>query len=51
MKEAISLYVALERSRRELTLEAMAEVDAGHTVDHREIEAWVTSLPRARRKR
>lgn len=54
MKEALELYVDLERKRHALTLEALADVDAGHTVDHSEIAAWAATLsgrPPTRRKR
>jgi predicted transcriptional regulator len=27
-----------------MTLEALADVDAGHVVDHAEVEAWLDSL-------
>ena len=49
--EALSLYVDLERKRHELTLEAMAEVDAGRAVDHADIEAWSRALPRKKPRR
>lgn len=40
IKEAIAAYVALEQERHQQTLEALAEVDKGETVDHAEIETW-----------
>jgi len=33
MKEALALYVDLERKRHALTLEALDDVDAGRTVE------------------
>jgi predicted transcriptional regulator len=30
--------------RRQMTLEALADVDAGRVVTHEEVEAWVMSL-------
>jgi predicted transcriptional regulator len=30
--------------RTTLTLEALADVDAGHFVDHRDVKAWADSL-------
>jgi|CXWL01.1.fsa_nt_gi predicted transcriptional regulator len=51
MNEALTLYVELERERHQLTLEALAEVDAGSTVAHEEIETWAASLKKSRRSR
>ena len=42
--EALSLFVALERTRHELTLEALEDVDAGRTIEHKAIEAWARTL-------
>ena len=53
VKEAIASFISLEEKRFQLTLEALADVDAQRTVDHAEIEGWVEGLsktkPRARR--
>ena len=53
VKEAIASYVALEEKRLRLTLEALADVDAGRTLEHAEVEAWVARLsaPGRRRRR
>ena len=51
VKEAIASYVALEEKRHRLTLEALADVDAGRTLDHAEIELWVEGLGKAKRPR
>lgn len=53
VKEAIARYVELEAKRHALTLEALAEVDAGDVVEHSDVEAWAATLggPRRRRKR
>ena len=51
VKEAIASYVALEEKRHRLTLEALADVDAGRTLDHAEIELWVGGLGKAKRPR
>ena len=51
VKEAIASYVALEEKRHRLTLEALADVDAGRTLDHAEIERWVEGLGKAKRPR
>ena len=44
MRQALSAWVDLEDERRRLTLEAMADVDAGHVIDHTAILAWAASL-------
>jgi predicted transcriptional regulator len=53
VKEAIASYLSLEDKRYRLTLEALADVDAGRTADHAEIEAWAAGLskPKARKRR
>jgi len=51
VKEAIASYVALEEKRHRLTLEALADVDAGRTLDHAEIELWVEGLGKTKRPR
>ena len=51
VKEALALYVDLEKKRHALTLEALADVDAGRMVDHSEIEKWAASLPGAKKAR
>ena len=51
MQEALTLYVELERKRHELTLEGLADVDAGRTVEHAQIETWAASLPGRKRHR
>jgi predicted transcriptional regulator len=38
---------ALEDRRFGLTMEALADVDAGRTVDHAQVEAWIASLDTA----
>lgn len=53
VKEAIASYISLEDKRYQLTLEALADVDANRAVDHVEIEAWAAGLskPKARKRR
>jgi predicted transcriptional regulator len=51
VKEAVASYVALEEKRRQLTLEALADVDAERTVDHAQIEAWAEGLGKPKRPR
>jgi predicted transcriptional regulator len=44
LKQALSLWVEQEERRHRLTLEALADVDAGKTLDQDEVEKWVESL-------
>jgi predicted transcriptional regulator len=44
VKQALSNWVELEEEHRRMTLEAMAEVDAGRSVDHEVVQAWANSL-------
>ena len=47
VKQALTSWVALEAKRHQLTLEGMADVDAGRLVDHASIDAWATSLDKS----
>lgn len=49
VKEAVAAYVALEDKRHRLTLEALADVDAGRMLDQSEIESWVAGLGKPKR--
>lgn len=51
MKEALSLYVELERKRHDLTVEALADVDAGRVIEHADVEAWAATTTRASRRK
>ncbi|GAB5508299.1 MAG: ribbon-helix-helix domain-containing protein [Rhizobiaceae bacterium] len=44
VKQALSAWVEQEEERRRLTLEAMADVDAGRVVPHEAVLAWADSL-------
>jgi len=44
VKQALTAWVELEEERRQLTLEALADVDAGNVIDHQAIQAWANSL-------
>ena len=50
VKEAVKSFVALEEKRFRLTHEALADVDAGHTLDHAEVEAWAENLERPKKR-
>jgi predicted transcriptional regulator len=44
VKQALSAWVGEEEERRRLTLEALADVDAGNLIDHQDVQDWASSL-------
>ena len=44
VKQALADWVDQEEERSRLTLEAMADVDAGRVIDHQAVKAWADSL-------
>jgi predicted transcriptional regulator len=44
MKQALASWIAQEEERDRLTLEALADVDAGRVIDHQAVQAWADSL-------
>ena len=44
MKQALSAWIEQEEERTRLTREALADVDAGHVIDHQAVQAWADSL-------
>lgn len=44
VKQALSAWVDQEELRRRMTLDAMADVDAGQVIDHQAVQAWADSL-------
>ena len=44
MKQALTAWIDQEEERHRMTLEALADVDAGRVIDHRAIQAWADSL-------
>ena len=44
VKQALAAWVDQEEERHRLTLEALADVDAGRVIDHESIVAWAESL-------
>ena len=44
IKQALSAWVEEEEERRRLTLEALADVDAGRTISHQAVQEWAESL-------
>jgi predicted transcriptional regulator len=55
VKQALAAWVDLEEERHRMTLEGLADIEAGRVVDHAEIVAWIDSLeaelkPKRRRR-
>ena len=44
VKQALAAYVEREAERYRLTMDAMADVDAGAGVSHEDVKAWAASL-------
>lgn len=44
IKQALSAWIDQEEERSRLTREALADVDAGHVIDHQVVQAWADSL-------
>ena len=44
VKQALTAWVDQQEERSRLTREAMADVDAGHVIDHQAVQAWADSL-------
>jgi predicted transcriptional regulator len=44
VKQALADWVGWEEEKRRLTLDAIAEVDAGHFIEDAEVAAWIESL-------
>ena len=44
VKQALVAWVDQEEERRNLTLEALADVDAGRVIGHQAVQAWAASL-------
>lgn len=44
IKQALADWLGQEEERRRLTLEALADVDTGHVIDHQAMQAWANSL-------
>ena len=48
VKQALAAWIDQEEERRRLTLEALADVDAGNVIDHNAVQAWAQSLGSAK---
>lgn len=44
IKQALADWLGQEEERRRLTLEALADVDTGHVIDHQAVQAWANSI-------
>jgi len=44
VKQALSAWIDQEEERHRLTLEGLADVDAGRVIDHQAVQAWADSL-------
>jgi predicted transcriptional regulator len=44
VKQALAAWIDLEEERKRLTLEALADVDAGNVIDHHSVQQWADSL-------
>ena len=44
VKQALTAWISQEEEHQRLTLEALADVDAGRIVDHQAVQAWADSL-------
>jgi predicted transcriptional regulator len=44
VKQALTAWIDQEEGRSRLTREALADVDAGHVIDHQAVQAWADSL-------
>jgi predicted transcriptional regulator len=44
MKQALSAWIEQEEERTRMTRDALADVDAGHVIDHQTVQAWADSL-------
>lgn len=44
VKQALTDWVALEDERRQLTLEALADVDSGRVVEHDSMISWAAGF-------
>ena len=48
VKQALSAWIEQEEERRQLTLEALADVDAGNVIADHAVRAWAESLSSAK---
>lgn len=46
IERALSAWIAQEEERERLTHDSLADIDAGHVIDHQAMQAWADSLGR-----
>lgn len=51
VKQALADFLALEEQRHQMTLEALADVDAGRVIQHADMEQWFDDVVKARKKK
>jgi predicted transcriptional regulator len=51
VKQALADFLALEEQRHQMTLEALADVDAGRVIPHADMEKWFDDAVKARKKK
>lgn len=51
VKQALADFLALEELRHQMTLEALADVDAGRVIPHADMEKWFDDVVKARKKK
>jgi len=44
VKQALTAWIDQEDERMSLTMEALADVDAGRVIDHRAVQVWAASF-------
>ena len=44
VKQALSAWIGQEEERTRMTLEALADVDAGRVIDHQAVQEWAERL-------
>ncbi len=44
IKQALAAWLADEEERYQMTLDGLADIDAGRVVDHAIVHAWIASL-------
>lgn len=44
VRQALTSWVELEAKRHQLTLDGLADIDAGRVIDHASVAAWAKSL-------
>ena len=51
VQKALVDWLSREESRRQMTLEGLADVDAGRVADHETVRAWAESLGKTKAKK